>query len=712
MRVVLETTEGIEIPLKEIETDILVIDQIAQFTIIQTYINNEDNAIETIYSFPTPAYSAVYDFSAEINERIIKCIVKEKSSARQEYQKAVDAGYGAYYMERNEGDIFTCQLGNVPAHTEVKITIKFVTELQTEINFSRVRLDIPVTIMDRYITTKNDIIENINTNKIHEKPYDMTIKGHIFMTNGIININSNMTNMNDMVINKINDNTSDFKIDNIQNLNKMISIIINRNKPISHCMIEDGQALKLTTQMYRYMTVINIISEYDISKIEPKHYVLILDKSGSMEGKPMQNCINASKIFVENIEESHDITFDIMTFNREYDVFTSNNITNRKQEAMAWLDNIKCTGGTEITPVLSNAYELIKNKNKKGVIIFLSDGAVDNVDEILGIIRSNPNVNVFTIGLGDDVSCQLIHGMAFVGNGKAEFIANDDVILQDKIMVQYRRSKCVNSDQTKIKIETDGPYIMVPNKMPPIFSDDSNMIYIMSENEITSVEYKNSTLPIIESNYDGFPLHRIIGYKALDMNEHDIDPIDLSINLGILCDSTAFVGVEIRDGEQITHNAQKRYVPLQENMCYIDDICCCSCEYTEKGTGASTNTNKKYSEISSKITETLQTVQTKTKQIKENISQKANKLFSFLKNISKNDKTDFEITVPLPSFVKSGNTLAAKDNGRLPIPENIKINVGDYVIISNQLIEDINGIYQIINIGSDESTWILQKIIT
>ena len=79
----------VPVPLKKVQLDVKIIDFIAQVTLIQEYVNEEDNVIEVQYSYPVEESAAVVGFEAMIDGRDIVTEVKEKQIAIESYNKAM-----------------------------------------------------------------------------------------------------------------------------------------------------------------------------------------------------------------------------------------------------------------------------------------------------------------------------------------------------------------------------------------------------------------------------------------------------------------------------------------------------------------------------------------------------------------------------------------------------------------------------------------------
>ena len=65
------------------------------YTIRQNYENKSGKILEVFYTFPLSRTASVYDFTAKIGDKVIRGIVKEKSQAKKDYQRAITRGDSA-----------------------------------------------------------------------------------------------------------------------------------------------------------------------------------------------------------------------------------------------------------------------------------------------------------------------------------------------------------------------------------------------------------------------------------------------------------------------------------------------------------------------------------------------------------------------------------------------------------------------------------------
>ena len=581
-----------QIPLKKVNVEIDVVGLITQFTINQTYYNDEDRPLEVTYTFPTPSGATIYDFKALIDEKVIKCVIKDKDQARKEYSEAISSGDGAYMMEKVTGDVFNCSVGNIPGKKEVTLTIRYAMQLQSEIDAKRLRLNFPLTIMPRYEGSNSSSLfpktvqsgPSVNNPKVDYLPYEFSMSGTVYMPEGLEDVKCKTHTFTNCIV---TENACTFNIEKFESIECDLIINVSRNKP-STIGIQQKTDMSLTDEMYRYCTMINIVPDFDETEtVNPKdlHYSFILDRSGSMQGQNLENCKEAASIFVSMLPVG--ATFDIYHFGDDYKKFMYEGQDERKQRAVEWIRNIEIDGGTELFNVLSDAFK--SSGNKKGIIVLLSDGGISNTESVMQLCASHKNVRVFTIGIGDSVSQDLIQGLADIGCGKAEFVESEDKnAIRTKVISQLQKSQSKMSAKNVLKIECDSEYVMTPDSIRTIYNGDNNIAYVFSKTPVKSVTYEQDGTHLkceimneVSSN-DGCPIHRVAGndliktiasrktktsqlyYVPQPSSDKKEKIIEVSKNLNILSEYTGFIGVEYRIGADKTLDESSfKEVPLQ-----------------------------------------------------------------------------------------------------------------------------------------------------
>ncbi len=141
-----------------------------------------------------------------------------------------------------------------------------------------------------------------------------------------------------------------------------------------------------------------VTSIEELEDMDAPSVVLVVDRSGSMEGEPLEDTKKAVVSFVRNMRS--DIRVGLVTFDDAAQLVSS--VTDNSSAALQGVRAIESGGGTSIWAGLQMAGDELISETGRKIIILLSDGAdgdPDRIDEVLRQLHQN-NIYVYTIGFG------------------------------------------------------------------------------------------------------------------------------------------------------------------------------------------------------------------------------------------------------------------------------------------------------------------------
>jgi Ca-activated chloride channel family protein len=165
----------------------------------------------------------------------------------------------------------------------------------------------------------------------------------------------------------------------------------------------------------------------------PLNLSLVLDKSGSMQGKKIQNLREAAKLVVDRLGPQD--TISIVAFSdKKYLIAESQPLTDQ-EDLKKKIDRIRDGGGTAISGGMGQGLaELDKAMGPDRIsrMLLLTDGQTfgdEKQCKRLGQQAGDQGIVVSALGLGDDWNEELLDEIAAASGGVADFIDSPDKIV-------------------------------------------------------------------------------------------------------------------------------------------------------------------------------------------------------------------------------------------------------------------------------------------
>lgn len=165
--------------------------------------------------------------------------------------------------------------------------------------------------------------------------------------------------------------------------------------------------------------ILPIASRYEKEKIKPSlAMALVIDKSGSMGGQPIQLARQAAKSAVELLGSQDSIA--VIGFDSNAQTIVPMSSASNKGGIKDSIDSLAAGGGTNLYPGLLRAQEMLDATPAKiKHIIILSDGqtAGSGYEELIADLSAT-RVTVSTVALGEGAAKELMQALAHLGKGR------------------------------------------------------------------------------------------------------------------------------------------------------------------------------------------------------------------------------------------------------------------------------------------------------
>ena len=417
-----------ELALKKVSIEGNVLGKFGMFEINQTFKNDTNQTLEVDYTFPIIATAAIVDFEAQINEKVLKGVCKEKEEAQKEYQENIVKGNSAYLMQEQTPNIFKVSLGKIAPGEEIKINIKYIDTF--DIVDNKIKVIIPTLVTPRYAS-------NV-TNKLEYGKVDYTVD---FSINIDKSVNKKSVYSPSHKIKVIDD-------EKIEILDYDMSKDFKLEIELKNELASNG--VYSTTRDDKKVVCLSFMPEImDKYADEEKEYLFLIDISGSMMGRKLEQTKNAIIQCLQQLDEGDK--FNIIPFNHEFTAMNVNSMEYNETnlaKATEYVNSLVAIGGTEILrPIM---FSLYGNSSNKTILLF-TDGQVGNEGRIIQYVKENVGKNrLFAFGIDSNVNAYFIKEISNVGNGKAELIGPKERI-DDAIIRTFARIQTPMVENLKIK---------------------------------------------------------------------------------------------------------------------------------------------------------------------------------------------------------------------------------------------------------------------
>lgn len=388
---------------------------------------------ECIYNFPLYDGVALVSFTCHVGGRVLKGVVKEKNKAKAVYDQAVARGESAGLLQQlpESSDVFSTQLGNIPAGETVMVRIEYVGELKQEAETNGVRFTIPTNVAPRYgNVTSGSVAPSVGSSGIKivvdvQMPAGSNIQGLQSPSHPIavaLGKVSTETPEAEMSLSKA---SASLSLDSTSLDKDFVLIVLAKDTAIPRAILETHPTIANQKAL-----MVTLVPKFSLPPSRPE-IVFVADRSGSMGGN-IPILISAMKVFLKSLPVG--VKFNICSFGSRHEFLWPKSKTYAQDtlaKAISYVERFDANfGGTETFSAIKATIEQ-RFTDVPLEVMLLTDGDIWQQEELFRYLneqvdKSQGNIRVFPLGIGSGVSHALIEGVARAGNGFAQAVQDGE----------------------------------------------------------------------------------------------------------------------------------------------------------------------------------------------------------------------------------------------------------------------------------------------
>jgi Ca-activated chloride channel homolog len=459
-------TPATVLPATATEVEIEVAGMVAHARVRQRFINPGNDFLEGQYRLPMPADSAVYAMRIELDGRLIEGEIREREAARVEYEAAKSAGMATALVERQAADMFSTRVANIPPQSEVNVEIEYFQNIGYR--DGRFELVFPLTLRPRYGSTPvDDLGAALDAAAPAATSTGITLPARIDVRVAAgIPILAPQSASHSIAVSGKN---KDFRIHT-----RSERIAADRDFVLSWAPLPGAaaQAAGFVEEIdgKRYVSLMLVPPTQTGPRLS-RELILVLDSSGSMMGAAWNGAQKAADFALTQLRPGD--YFNVVDFDSSATALSPMSLPMNAQAIATARDFVAtrtADGGTEIAGAIDTALSLPPINGLVRQVVFITDGAVGNEDEIYRQIAARgSDARLFMVGIGNAPNRAFLRRSAELGRGFAEIIESIDAI--DKpLSAMFRRIDA--PVLTGIDVQWPGDAEAWPKAFPDLYSGE------------------------------------------------------------------------------------------------------------------------------------------------------------------------------------------------------------------------------------------------
>ena len=428
---VVATGEAVRLSMQRLWLTGQVLPAGARLAVEHVFRSEEDKALEVIYSFPLPRDAALRRFRITGEAFEAHSELKETEAAVKAYEEGIAKG-SLSTLARQYGDgVVNLTVGNIrPKET---ITVRLEILCGVELRDDGFRFRFPFTLAPAYHPRAQTVVTAPGEGEMElpaDEFGDMILPRFREDASGLHQVGFGLSIVSQLELDEIGSPSHGVRVRQDGGRSAHIALATAKDVPNRDLVLDarfksvepqvlagrdkDGQDGKV-----RFAAIVPS-SSFGAATDAPRRVVILLDRSGSMQGEPISQARKAIAACLGVLSETD--SFGLVAFDTAVSMFQPALVSGTREwrdKAHEFLTQVNAQGGTELSRGIFEAARLFEGGG--GDILILTDGQVSGTEKILADARS-AGVRLHCLGIGSASQDRFLALLARETGGVSRFV--------------------------------------------------------------------------------------------------------------------------------------------------------------------------------------------------------------------------------------------------------------------------------------------------
>lgn len=436
-------TDGSHVDVASLDTtvDIAIHGLVAEVRVKQRFRNTGEFWQQGQYLLPLPDGAAVHAMNLRVGGRVIVGEIREKEQARSEFARAVASGRKASLVEAQRTNLFRTAVANVAPGETVDVEIGYWQ--QVDFRDGEFSLVFPLTYTPRYGAAPAEVTDGVavaaasapdagtgDANATSAVP-PARVGSPTVVIAATLDAGIPLARVESAThALAVHETPQRYAIRLADEVVAADRDFVLRWTPMPST-VPTAALLREVSGNDQYALLMLLPPTREVSAL-PRELILVIDTSGSMEGKSIAQARTALDLALRRLRPRD--RFNVIQFNSVTTALFDHAVDAAPSDvalAREWVAGLHATGGTEMLPALQLALRDEAPAGYVRQIVFATDGAVQQADTLYAAIESGLGASrLFPVGIGSAPNAQFLRKAGELGRGSSVVIRDLDAVAE------------------------------------------------------------------------------------------------------------------------------------------------------------------------------------------------------------------------------------------------------------------------------------------